>query len=561
MPRTMPPRDPIYIIGHRNPDADAICSAIAYAAYKEAKGEIGYVPARCGSTNVRIDAILEKFKVPLPVFIGDITPRVRDIMVTDIHKVDVNATCAEALEVIDKYDSRALPVIDADGGLKGLVSIFQLGEFFIPKPKEPRRMRHVHTSIDSIVRSLDAQVINLVEPNRVEHLYVRVGAMEINSFGRFTKEENIGPEESIIVVGDRANIQEKSISMGVRLLVITGGLGVEPEVVEMAKANGVSMIISQYDSATTSWIIRSATQLHSLIQSKVVIFGADEVLSKVRKKISQVYSPLYFVTDDRKKLIGIFSKSDILKQTKKRIVLVDHNELSQAVPGASEVTILEIVDHHRLGNVHTNQPILFRNEPVGSTCTIVASMFKKDGLMPTPAIAGILMGGVISDTLNLNSPTTTPLDSEMLGWLSKIAATSTTDLAKLIFSSGSIILSNNPDSVIQSDCKIFQEGNVRYSVSQIEELGFDNFWNYSTVLSRALEQFRAEESLDISLLLVTDINSQNSILVVQGNQEFIDQISYARLEESNIFDLPGVVSRKKQLIPYVTNIIGLAGIT
>lgn len=556
----MPNQEPVYIIGHQNPDADSICSAIAYASYKEAKGEKGFVAARCGNSNARIDAILDRFKIPLPVFVGDVTPRVRDIMVTDIHQVEMTSTCAEALDIIDKNDTRALPVVDADGNLRGLISVFQLGEFFIPKPKEPRRMRHVHTSLDAIARSLNATVLHLVEPNKVENLYVRVGAMEISSFGKFTHEEHISPTESIIVVGDRTNIQEKSIEMGVRLLVITGGLPVEQEVIEKAAASNVSIMISPYDSATTSWIIRSATQIHSMVQSKVTIFSPDEPISKVRRKLGQSYSPLFFVTDDKRKLIGIFSESDLLKQTKKKIVLVDHNELGQAVPGANEVTILEIIDHHKLGNIHTNQPILFRNEPVGSTCTIVASMFRKDGITPTASVAGVMMAGIISDTLHLNSPTTTSIDAEILAWLSKIAAISSSDLAKLIFSSGSVILSNTPDAVIQSDCKLFEEGEFRYSISQVEELGFENFWNYSTVLSRALEEHRKEENLNAALLFVTDINSQNSLLVVQGNSDFIDAISYAKVDDGNIFDLPGIVSRKKQLIPYITTMIAVAGL-
>ncbi|MCB1123759.1 MAG: DHH family phosphoesterase, partial [Verrucomicrobiae bacterium] len=217
--------DPIYVIGHKNPDADSICSAIAYADFKNRHtGSNEYQAARCGNSNARIETILDYFKMPLPHFIGDVTPRLKDIMVTDIRSVDSDATCIEALEVIDEYDVRSIPVLEKDGSVRGVVSIFQMGEFFVPKIREPKSMRRVVTSVQAIINSVNAQVLNQVDVDEVKEMYVRVGAMDIRSFGNFTNEEAISPEQSIIVVGDRYDIQSKSIYSGVRLLVITGGL-------------------------------------------------------------------------------------------------------------------------------------------------------------------------------------------------------------------------------------------------------------------------------------------------------------------------------------------------
>ena len=199
--------DIIYIFGHKNPDADAICSALAYESYKHAIGQTEYLAARCGNSNARIDAILQRFETPLPPFIGDITPRISNIMQVKARTLRKESTCAEAFELIDQYDVRALPVVDEEGCLEGLISIFQLGEFFIPKPREPKAMRQVHTTVQSIIDSLSANVIHISNPNDLEKLYVRIAAMDIASFGNHQKEMGLHSERSIIVVGDRQDIQ------------------------------------------------------------------------------------------------------------------------------------------------------------------------------------------------------------------------------------------------------------------------------------------------------------------------------------------------------------------
>jgi manganese-dependent inorganic pyrophosphatase len=548
-------QDPIYILGHKNPDADAICSALAYEAYKHVTGQPNYAAARCGNSNPRIDAILNQFEISLPVFIGDVTPRIQDIMQRDVRSLTTSSTCAEALELIDKHDVRALPVVDDENRVVGMISIFQLGEFFIPKPRDPLAMRRVQTSIDSIVRSLNAEVIYLDNSNQCEELFLRIGAMDIRSFGIHHQVAGMPSDKSVIIVGDRTDIQQRCIELGVRLLVITGALQVPDEVIINAKSRGVSLIVSPYDSATTSWIIRTATHIEGLIDPDAHSFNKEDRIRSVKRRIALLNDPLYTVLDNEKKLIGVFSKSDILRPSNKRIALVDHNELGQAVTGASEVQITEILDHHRLGNIPTEQPILFINRPVGSTCSIVADLFRARSLTPTKGIAGIMMAGIISDTLLLNSPTTTPLESELLDWLAPIAEIQPEALAHLIFTAGSLIVNNTPEQVIHSDCKMYDEGDFRYSVSQIEELGFNNFWDKENALNAALKSYNTKENLLFSLLMVTDINTQNSLLIVAGNEDVRNEIKYPKRDQSNIYELSGIVSRKKQLIPYFSSLL------
>ena len=544
-----------YVIGHKNPDADAICSALAYAALKQARGEPGYVAARCGNSNARIDAILARFHQPLPLYLSDVTPRVRDLMISEVISIPRDATCAEALALIEGHDIRILPVIDADGRVAGTVSIFQLGSFFTPKVSEPRLMRRVDTRLVDIARALRANVLYLTGENAPEELYVRIGAMDIRSFGKFSDQENIPARQSIIIVGDRWDIQQRSIQIGVRLLVVTGNLPVDDEVVELAKAKGVSLIVSPYDSATTAWVIRTATTIGRLIDRKFVSLDADTRIADVRRKIAVSPSAAFLVLTDEGRLQGILTKTDILKPVKTRLVLVDHNEMAQAVTGAGEVTITEVIDHHRLGALNTAQPILFINEPVGSTCTIVADLFRREHLAPAPDLAGLMMAGIISDTLNLNSPTSTEKDGVVLRWLAEVARVDPRELADTIFNSGSVILASPPDRVVRSDYKIYTEDGVRFAVSQVEELGFANFWAHARDLSAALEGLRAAERLMFAGLLVTDIHTQNSLLLVKGDAEVIARISYPHVEKDEIFDLAGIVSRKKQLIPYLTSLL------
>jgi manganese-dependent inorganic pyrophosphatase len=378
--------------------------------------------------------------------------------------------------------------------------------------------------------------------------------MDIRSFWSISEREQIPASQSIIIVGDRRDVQRRSIELGIRALVITSNLEVDDETVALAKAKGVTVIMSPYDSATTSWVVRTASNIERVIDREFVTVAPDERIANVRKKFSVTNHALLVINDDGS-LSGILTKSDIFKPVQTRLVLVDHNELTQAVPGAEEVTIAEIIDHHRLGALNTAQPILFINEPVGSTCTIVADLFRRENLQPSPSIAGIMMSGLISDTLHLNGPTTTSKDALMLAWLSEIAGVNSKHLAEEIFNSGSVILANPPEKVVRSDFKVYEEDGVRYAVSQVEELGFANFWQHAKAIATAVQELRDEERLVFAALLITDINTQNSLLLVKGESAVIDRISYPHVQQGEIFDMPGVVSRKKQLIPYLTTLL------
>jgi len=416
-------------------------------------------------------------------------------------------------------------------------------------------MRQVNTSLANITRALNARALHVVGDKKIEELYIRLGTMDISSFWSVSVRENIPANKAIVIVGDRHDIQRRSIELGIRALVITSNLEPDDDTLELAKARGVSVIVSPYDSATTAWVVRTASTIERVIERDVPTVGADVRIADVRKRFSTGNTHSIPVVSDDGALIGIITKTDILKPVATRLILVDHNEITQAVPGADEVLIAEIIDHHRLGPLNTAQPILFINEPVGSTCTIVADLFRREGLQPSPDIAGIMMSGLISDTLHLNGPTTTSKDAIILAWLAEIAGVNSKQLADEIFNSGSVILANPPEKIVRSDYKIYEEEGIRFAVSQVEELGFGNFWDHAKPIAAALGELRDEERLAFAALLVTDINTQNSLLLVKGDATLIQRISYAHVEQDEIFDLPGIVSRKKQLIPYLASLL------
>ncbi|MEY4819067.1 MAG: hypothetical protein RLZZ23_1840, partial [Verrucomicrobiota bacterium] len=298
---------PTYIIGHKNPDADAICSALAYAAFKEASGQPGFKPARCGNSNARIDAILNRFGAALPEFVGDVIPRIEDIMHRDPFKVSVDDTCARALELLDLHDVRALPVVGNDGRLEGYVSIFSLGDYFIPKPKRATSMRKVTSSINAIIRSIGGTEVVSYDAATVDELYVRVAAMELESFGKSATVEGIPNNKSVIVVGDRSDVHLRAIEMGVRIIIVTGGHRMKADVLERAKAAKVSVAYADTDSATTAWAVRASTLVGGLVQRDAFTFKPQEKLSVARRRIVQNPALICNVVDEDGHLLGVFT--------------------------------------------------------------------------------------------------------------------------------------------------------------------------------------------------------------------------------------------------------------
>ena len=326
----------------------------------------------------------------------------------------------------------------------------------------------------------------------------------------------------------------------------------------LAKEAGVRLITSRHDTTTTVLLARGAAKIDSMIEPRFSSLSPDASLKSARHVVAGSSEYVFPVLESDKRLVGILTKSDFIKPIPRQLILVDHNELSQAVKGADELQIVEVLDHHRLASFKTDLPILFWNNPVGSTSTLVALSYQQNGIEIQRPIAGLLMAGLISDTLNLTSPTATPIDAKVLETLSKIAGVEPASLAESIFAVGSPLLTLDPSSVILADCKDYSEDGHLFSVSQIEELGYSHFYDKQEALVKALEEYRSKRGSLFAALLVTDVNTQNSLLLVSGPPEFLDTITYPQLGP-NLFELNNVVSRKKQLVPYLLDCLHKIG--
>jgi len=325
--------------------------------------------------------------------------------------------------------------------------------------------------------------------------------------------------------------------------------------VEEAKRNKVSLLASPHDSATTAMLSRASITVDHMIHRDFLSFQDDQELETVRAMAGASNFQAFPVIDDKKRTIGILSKSDFLKKVDRKLILVDHNELTQAVHGAENVEILEVVDHHRIG-LTTHQPILFRNEPVGSTSTIVARCFVDHRIEMSDQIAGILLAGLVSDTLNLTSPTTTQIDRDILSVLEVVSGVNAKEFTEKLFASGSLLVSRPANQAVRTDCKEYVEQGRRFSVAQIEEIGFTQFWDRKEEVVRAVERYGSEKGYFMAVLLVTDVVAQSSLMVVAAPESFHNLISYPEVEPG-IYRLDGVVSRKKQLLPYLTHSLAM----
>jgi manganese-dependent inorganic pyrophosphatase len=540
----------VLVIGHRNPDTDAICSAIGYAEFKRRTGLAEAVAARCGDTNDRIDFVLKTFGVEPPRFVADVSPKVRDVMGRNLVNVLPDTPIVEALATMDENNIRVLPVLDEERRCAGLVSVFKISQFYQPGMRRLFESRRVLASLVGLARSLSATVVHAVKPRHEEDLTLMIGAMSLDSFReRLLTYE---PERLLVVVGDRQDVQQLAIEHRVRCLVVTGGLEISAELEAMAKRFDVSVLISPHDTATTAMLCRAAITVQHMLDDEFATFRDDEPLRTAERIAIGKPFAAFPVVDEQERVVGVLSKSDFLKKVDRKLILVDHNELSQAVNGADEVEILEIIDHHRIGALATQQPIYFLNDPVGSTSTIVADCFFRNGVELPKPIAGLLLAGLVSDTLNLTSPTTTARDSSVLRRLEEITGVNAAQFTEKLFSSGSILISKPAAQAITADCKEYVERGRKFSVAQIEEIGFDNFWKCKAEVLAALENYRNRRDYYISTLLVTDVVQQDSLLLVAGPTDFLNIVDYPEVEPG-IYELDDVVSRKKQLLPYLTH--------
>ncbi|MCH7225683.1 putative manganese-dependent inorganic diphosphatase [Haloferula sp. A504] len=559
-----PRRLPFYVIGHRNPDTDAICSAIGHAELLRRTGEPDAIAARCGSIPRRTAWVLEKAGVEEPRLVTDVRATARMICQPEVVTAGAADTFYEAYRSMLAHGVRSVPVADDEGSPIGILRYRDLLELLLPGDGSELNSRTVHVSLLKVAETLKAESVGAPLPDGrdQEDLIMLVGASSQKTVDRrlrkAAEEGNI--HRYLVVCGDRPVVQHYAIERGVRALLVTGGNTIDPSLADLAKERGVVALRCRQDTAGSTTLIRCSRTVDLVMVSNFSTIPANEPVSRLRKSVASLEQDIFPVIDPVSgKMIGVLSKSDLVDPPRTRVALVDHNEFAQAVQGVDEARVVEVVDHHRLaGDLVSREPIRFLNEPVGSTSTLVGRKFEHRDLEPSAGAAMCLCAGIISDTLCLTSPTTTELDRTMLKWLSGLAGIDPEEFKREFFAVGSLLVGGTTAEVLNADRKEFDDDGVKVTIAQIEELGLEALEGRREELMAALEKLIAEEGFDLAVLAVTDIAKHHSVVLAAGDRRLVGNLPFEEVSPG-CFNAPGVVSRKKQLFPSVCQAVRRLG--
>ena len=540
----------IYVTGHKNPDSDSICAAIGYAEFKNKTSEIPVIPVRLGNVNRETQYILDRFNVQAPEYLETVKLKVGDLDIDKIPAISPDISLKMAWNIMRDKNVKSLPVADANEHLVGILSISNLTSSYMDI-WDNVILDKSNTTIENIIDTLSAKELYIDENNQRFPGKIAVAAMKTDSLRKLVDAGDVA------IVGNRPEIQKELIDIKVSLMIVTGSHEVDTEVIESAKKAGVNVISTPHDSFTTSrLIIQSIPVSYVMAKENLVSFSEDELVEDIKDTMIETRFRSYPVTDKDGKVLGTISRYHLISNFKKKVIQVDHNERGQSVDGLDQAEVLEIIDHHRVADVLTNNPIYFRNEPLGSSSTIVAKCFFESGRTPSREAAGLLCGAIVSDTLLFRSPTCTEQDIEICKKLAEIAGIDSLDeFAKEMFKAGTSLQGKTVDQIFNSDFKPFSMGDLKVGISQVNTMDIEGFMPLKEEMLEYMNKKAEDGSFDTMLLLLTDILNEGSQILAAGkNTEVIENTFNVTLEDSTAF-LPGVLSRKKQVVPPLTNYI------
>lgn len=540
----------IYIIGHRNPDTDSIVSAVAYAAYKKKLG-INCIAARAGKVTPQTEYIFNRFGLSLPDFIPDLIPKVEYYYNREIEIIKANTSFWDAMEILDKKETRVLPVVTETGHYHSLLHYMFFAQK-LSKMINPHQRTVIQTSIQLLASVLRASVLVAINKEELRTSPIIIAAAGFTTFCQHLA--SYDPENTIVIVGNRRNIQQQAIESKVRAIIITGGMLPDQTLCDLAKKQNVSILISPYDTASTSLLIIYSMPVSCLSNTAIQPINKSVPIQKLNKLLGEAPGKSLPVVDDNGIVLGIISESDLWKEPNIEVILVDHNERSQAVEGVEHYRILEIIDHHRLGNLSTRYPITFINKPVGATCTIIANLFQENHIPIPKEIASILLCGILADTLALQSATATKKDHETAEYLSHITSLDIKTLGKEIIAASGNITGRTAKELILQDMKEYTEKNCIFTISQIEVEVPNIILSRKKEFLEILEAQRKEKNGLFSALMITNITELSSLLLIATEKTFEHFFLFPQQEE-NVYQLGAIVSRKKQLLPFLSEIL------
>ena len=535
----------VVVIGHRNPDTDSICSAIAYAELKNKTSDLLCEPRRAGKMNQETEFVLKKFGVRPPRMCTDVNPKIRDVDYREMPGIPGSTSLRKAWEIMRDQQIDTLPVTSPDNELEGVITVKDIATANMDV-FDTGILAKSQTSYKNILETLDGAMVVGDENAMCTTGHIRIGTATPEML------ENTVEKGDIVILTNRYESQLCAIEKEASLLIICNGSKVGRTIQRIAEETGVAIMTTPVDTYAAGKLISQCAPIsYYMTRNDIMKFTLVTPVADVTRVMAKVRHRYFPILDEQGKYCGMVSRRNIINLRKRRIILVDHNEATQAVEGFDQAEILEIIDHHRIGSLETSGPVYFRNQPVGCTATIVTQMYDENGVEIPPKTAGLLLAAILSDTLVFRSPTCTPLDEATAKRLAKTAGVEINEFASEMFEAGEKLDGKTPEEVFLQDFKVFMCGDIRFGVAQGSYMTRKNLVAAENLLRPYLEEARNKQNVEDIYMLLTDVPKEESVVISNGHyaaKVLADGFETQPAEDGS-FTLPGVVSRKKQFIP------------
>ena len=535
----------VVVIGHRNPDTDSICSAIAYAELKNKTSDLVCEPRRAGKMNQETEFVLKKFGVKPPRMCTDVNPKIRDVDYREMPGIPGSTSLRKAWEIMRDKQIDTLPVTSPDNELEGVITVKDIATANMDV-FDTGILAKSQTTYCNILETLGGTMVVGREDDVCTTGHIRIGTATPEML------ENTVEKGDIVILTNRYESQLGAIEKEASLLIICNGSKVGRTIQRIAEEMGVAIMSAPVDTYAAGKLISQCAPIsYYMTRSDIMKFTLVTPVADVTRVMAKVRHRYFPILDEDGKYCGMVSRRNIINLQKRRIILVDHNEATQAVEGFDQAEILEIIDHHRIGSLETSGPVYFRNQPVGCTATIITQMYDENGMEIPPQIAGLLLAAILSDTLVFRSPTCTPLDEALAKRLAKIAGVDIDEFASEMFEAGEKLDGKTAEEVFLQDFKVFMCGDIRFGVAQGSYMTRKNLLAAEALLQPYLEEARNKQNVEDIYMLLTDVPKEESVVISDGRyaSEVLSDGFETQPAEDGSFTLPGVVSRKKQFIP------------
>ena len=535
----------IYVVGHKNPDTDSICSAIAYAALKKELTGKDYVARRAGRLNEETQYVLEYFGVEVPKLLSDLRVQVRDVDLRRAENLNGSVSIKTAWAQMKELNIKTLP-IGRNNKLEGLITVGDIARSYMDV-YDSTILARSKTQYRNITSTIDGKIIS-----GNEHSYVSKGKVAIAASSRQLMSDFVD-EDDLVILGDRIEAQQLAIDINVSCMVVCGDARIPNEILKQAEEKEIVVIASPHDTFTVARLINQSIPVrHFMTKDELITFYPKDYVDDVKEVMARKKYRDFPVVDINGDFQGFISRRRLLNCRKKQVILVDHNEESQAVDGIEQADVLEIIDHHRLNSIQTIGPVVFRNQPVGCTATIIYQMYQEYNKPVNPVIAGLLCSAIISDTLLFRSPTCTLLDEHAAKELAEIAGINMEELAQAMFKAGSNLQGKSAEEICFLDFKQFTVNDTVFGVGQVNSMSAEELTEIKAQIESELDKIRLNHRLDMIFFMLTNIMTESSELLCVGPEAREKAISAFDLNgKSDTLYLKGVVSRKKQLVPAI----------